>query len=117
MVPYSIREVPEVAKDLKKIRVSGFETDYGRFKQALPHMAEETDFYRHHGFYEISGLGKVAGRIFKAKKLRCKSLAASDKFRVVFQLCDATITIIEVYFKGQKENEDRERISKYCRTA
>jgi len=117
MVTYSIREVPEVAKDLRKIRVNGFEKDYERFKQALPHMAEETDFYRHHGFYEIAGLGKVAGRAFKAKKIHCKSLAANDKFRVIFQLCDATITIIEVYFKGQKENEDRARILQHCRVS
>ncbi|MCX6768053.1 MAG: hypothetical protein NTY90_04995 [Candidatus Micrarchaeota archaeon] len=115
MVPYSIREVPEVAKDLKKIRVNGFEKDYERFKQALPHMVEETDFYRHHGFYEIAGLGKVAGRVFKAKKIHCKSLAANDKFRVIFQLCDTTITLLEAYFKGQKENEDRARILQHCR--
>lgn len=54
-------------------------------------------------------------KIVKAR-LACKSLRGRS-VRVVYAYHDDTITFvyIEVYFKGEKENEDRARIEEYLK--
>ncbi len=55
-------------------------------------------------------------KIVKAR-LACKSLR-DRSMRVVYAYHDDTITFvyIEIYFKGEKENEDRDRIEKYIKS-
>ena len=50
-------------------------------------------------------------------RLACKSLR-SRAMRVIYAYHDTTVTFvyIELYFKGDKENEDRERISEYLKS-
>jgi len=52
-------------------------------------------------------------KIMKAR-LACKSLRGRS-MRVIYAFHDKKITFvyIEIYFKGDKENEDRERIKEY----
>ena len=114
MTDYSIECVSEIEKDLKHIHVDGFDDDFERFKKALPEMLREKEHYHFHGLYQMPSLGKIAGVVYKAKKIRCQSLHSKDKFRVIFQVIGDRIIIIEVYFKGQKENEDKQRILAYC---
>jgi hypothetical protein len=114
MTDYLIEEVPEITRDLKKIRINSFDEDYNLFKQALPHMLDEIQYHRTHKLFQISDLGKIDGRVYKAKKIPCKSLRANDKFRIIFQIIGSKIRIIEVYYKGQQENHDRDRVIKYC---
>jgi len=115
MPAYAVsEEVEEVAHDLKKIRVTGFGNDYALFKKALPVMVEEREFYRSRGFEPVAGCGKLAGEVYIAKKIHCESLHRLDKFRVVFQVLDCKIRIIEVFFKGDKETEDKAKIRRYC---
>ena len=54
-------------------------------------------------------------RIVKAR-LACKSLR-NRSIRIIYSYHEETITFvhIEIYFKGNKENEDRERIEKYLK--
>lgn len=113
MPPFIIEEVPEIEDDLKTIRVTGFNQDYQTFKQALPIMAEERNFHRTHGLFPISGLS-VEGEVYKAKKIKSKSLGRNDKFRVIFWIHNDKILILEVYYKGQKGSEDKDRIRRYC---
>ncbi|QLJ52825.1 MAG: hypothetical protein Sv326_0650 [Candidatus Fermentimicrarchaeum limneticum] len=113
---FEIKQVDEIEKDFKKIHVQGFGEDFERFLKALPGMLEEKEFYRYQGFVEISGLGKVVGNVYKARKVHCKSLHCKDKFRVIFQVFNKKVRVIEVYYKGNRENEDRQRILKYCQT-
>lgn len=49
-------------------------------------------------------------------RLACKSLR-DRSMRVIYAYHDKTITFvyIELYFKGSKENEDRERITEYLK--
>lgn len=114
MASFVIERVSEIEKDLKKIRIPGFDKDFERFLQALPNMVLERQYYHTHHFFPVANLGKIVGEVYIAKKVRCKSLRATDKFRVVFQVLENKIRIIEVYFKGQKEVEDRQRMLKYC---
>jgi hypothetical protein len=112
---FTIEEVKEIKKDLKKIKVTNFKEDYEIFKKALPQMFQEKEFHRHHGIYRITGLGKIIEEVYKAKKIRCTSLQSNRKFRVIFQVYKSKILIIEVYFKGKKTKESKERIIKYCK--
>ncbi|MEN9852143.1 MAG: hypothetical protein RI996_86 [Candidatus Parcubacteria bacterium] len=54
-------------------------------------------------------------QIVKAR-LACKSLR-NRSFRIIYAYQNDTITFtyIELYFKGDKENEDRERIQEYLK--
>lgn len=56
--------------------------------------------------------------IIKIKKFACKALknkGANSGIRIIyaFHKEEQKIVFIEMYYKGDKENEDRERISKY----
>ena len=55
--------------------------------------------------------------IFKAKKFACKALKGSGSnsgIRLIYAYFEAegTIELIKIYFKGDKENEDKERINR-----
>lgn len=57
-------------------------------------------------------------KICKLKKFACKSLKGrgiKSGIRVIYAYSELTHTIdfIEIYFKGEKEMEDKERIKKY----
>jgi hypothetical protein len=54
-------------------------------------------------------------RVVKAR-LACKSLR-DRSIRVIYAYHGDTVTFVylEIYFKGEKENEDRERISEYLK--
>lgn len=67
------------------------------------------------GVVEISGLGIQGPPIFKARKFACRSLKGSGArsgIRMIYAYFKETdrIELIEIYFKGDKENEDRQRI-------
>lgn len=73
------------------------------------------------GVVPISGLGIDEPEIYKAKKFACRSLAGTGSrsgIRVIYSYEEQEgnkdkIILIEIYYKGDKENEDRERILKY----
>ena len=112
---FIIEEVEEVGRDLSRIRIAAFDEAYETFKKALPVMVKEKQFHRSHGLFRVANIGReVQGEVYIAKKMRCKGISGNDKFRVVFQVDGNTIRIIEIFFKGYKEIEDRARIIKYC---
>ncbi len=60
-------------------------------------------------------------RICKLKKFACKSLkgrGVRSGIRITYAFCAETKTIdfIEIYFKGEKEMEDKERIKEYLKS-
>ena len=113
-IEYQIEEVKEIEKDLKSIKVTNFYEAYDTFKKALPHMVNETDFYDFHKIFRVANL-PCECEAYIIKKMRCKGLKGNDHFRVVFRKYNTTIQIIEVYYKSQKNIEDKNRICKYCR--
>ncbi len=59
-------------------------------------------------------------QICKIKKFACKALkgrGVMSGIRVIYAFYPATFKVdfIEMYFKGEKENEDRERIKEYLK--
>lgn len=67
--------------------------------------------------YRIEGLG-IKTCIIKVKKIACRALkgrGVNSGLRLVYAWYEEEqrIVFIELYFKGDKEMEDRERIFKY----
>ncbi|RKY36481.1 MAG: hypothetical protein DRP78_03515 [Candidatus Omnitrophota bacterium] len=70
------------------------------------------------GVVRISDLGIEHPKIYKARKFACKALkgkGAASGIRVIYAYYeqDDVIELIEIYYKGNKDNEDREMILKH----
>jgi len=65
----------------------------------------------------ISDMGINEPKIYKAKKFACKALkgkGVQSGIRIIYSFYENVdrIEFVEIYYKGDKENEDRERIKK-----
>jgi hypothetical protein len=74
------------------------------------------------GIFPITGLHSGYPRIFKGKKFACRALkgkGVQSGIRVIYAYYEELdkVELIEIYYKGDKANEDKERISKYCRSS
>lgn len=114
-----ICRLPEFENDLKRLlkRFKTLEEDLRIFieKQLILYHKLSID---NKGIFQISGLPIENPKIFKAKKFACRSLkgkGVQSGIRVIYAYFEEKdkIELIEIYYKGDKENEDRERILKY----
>ncbi|MBI4828211.1 MAG: hypothetical protein HY804_05285 [Nitrospinae bacterium] len=60
-------------------------------------------------------------QVFKLKKFACKALkgrGVKSGIRVIYAYHSSspTVDFIEIYFKGEKENEDRDRVRHYMKS-
>ena len=70
------------------------------------------------GIKQITGLKKEYPQVYKATKFACKSLkgkGGKSGLRLIYAhfAQEDIIEFIEMYYKGDQENEDSERIKKY----
>ena len=105
-------ELPEFQKELKHLskKYRTLDDDLEKFKMILDAQA--------------FGIGKnfivvhssPNGNIIKAY-LACRALRNNHLLRVIYAYFEQEqkIEFIEIYFKGDKENEDRERIKEYLK--
>lgn len=115
-----ISHVPEFEKDQKKLvkRFSSLEDDLRMFvKVALNAFHKQK--IDSNAIFHISDLGINSPKIYKAKKFACKALkgkGAQSGMRIIYADHEEKdwIEFIEIYYKGDKENEDRERIKNIC---
>jgi hypothetical protein len=115
-----IIRLPEFDKDMKKLKKHRtLEKDLARFllAQVYMHHIEKHDVK---GLYRIPGLGITEPKIYKAKRFSCPSLGGGSNsgIRVIYAYIEEEndrdkIILIEIYYKGVKENENRDRIRKY----
>jgi mRNA-degrading endonuclease RelE of RelBE toxin-antitoxin system len=68
--------------------------------------------------FEIPGFSSEGLSFWKIKKFACRSLkgrGCQSGLRVIYSWCENSyrVVFLEIYFKGDKENEDRERIRKF----
>jgi hypothetical protein len=114
-----VSRLPEFEKDLKRLlkRFKTIEGDLGVFieKELFLYHKLSID---NKGIFQIPGLPVKGVKIYKAKKFACRSLkgkGAQSGIRVIYTYFEDrdTIELIEIYYKGDKENEDRERISRH----
>ena len=114
-----ISRLPEFDKDVKKLlkKFKTLEDDLKIF------IKNELNLYHklkvdNKGVFQIQGLQIETPKIYKVRKFACRSLkgkGAQSGIRVVYAYFEEEdrIELIEIYYKGDKKNEDRKRILKY----
>ncbi len=70
------------------------------------------------GIKQVTGLTKEYPKVYKARKFACKSLkgkGGKSEIRVIYVYFEHedVVEFIEMYYKGDQENEDKERIEDY----
>ncbi len=105
-------ELAEFKKDLKNLlkRYRTLNDDLDTVKQVLETKPEQRPPFS----FRIENLGMTTC-VIKIKKMACRALkgrGVNSGFRLIYAYFEEEqrITFIELYFKGDKENEDRERI-------
>ena len=113
-----VTHLPEFKSDLKKLskKFRTLEEDLEIFVEKQLYLYHKLNV-DNKGIVPISGLGIETPRIFKARKFACRSLKGKGAFsgiRVIYAyfILEDKIELIEIYFKGDKANEDRGRIHK-----
>jgi mRNA-degrading endonuclease RelE of RelBE toxin-antitoxin system len=111
-----IVELPEFKKDLKKLRkrFPTLEEDLQIFISTQLVLFHKMGL-DNNGIFRITDLGFDSPPVFKAKKFACRALKGKgvmSGIRVIYAFYPDTdrVELIEIYFKGIKENEDRQRI-------
>lgn len=116
---FKITKLVEFERDFKKLlkRFRTLEDDFNNFV--------ETQLYLYHkqkidngGIFRIPELGFEFPKVYKAKKFSCKSLkgkGSNTGIRIIYSYFDSEdrIEFVEIYYKQDKEKENRERIIKY----
>ena len=115
----NIKELAEFKKDLKKLskKFRTLEEDLKIFTEKQLNLYHKLGM-DNKGIFSISDLGIDYPKIYKAKKFACRSLkgkGAASGIRVIYAYYEKEneIEFIEIYYKGNKENEDRARILRY----
>lgn len=113
--------LPEFERDIRRLlkRFKTIEDDLEIFieKQLFLYHKLKVD---NKGIFQITGLPMEIPEVYKAKKFACKSLkgrGVQSGIRVTYAYDEEKdkIVLIEIYFKGDKANEDKDRILEYLR--
>jgi len=114
-------ETPEFQKDFKKLlkKFRTLEEDLKLVKSAVVELFHVQKI-NNLSVFPIQGFCTETIQICKIKKFACKALkgrGSKSGIRVVYAFhCQSfKVDFIEMYFKGDKENEDRERIKLYLK--
>jgi len=106
-----------------------FRRDFKKLLKKFPSLAEDLEVNKQYrielfhckeidsrSIFEIQGVGNTAElKFFKVKKFQCKNLkgrGAKSGIRVIYAYfpTEQRIVFLEVYFKANQENENRQRI-------
>jgi mRNA-degrading endonuclease RelE of RelBE toxin-antitoxin system len=111
-----VARLPEFERDLKSLtkRFRTLEEDLAmliKTQLVLFHKLGQDN----RGVFQVTGLPFRDPAIYKVKKFACRALkgrGANSGLRLIYAHFEETdkIELVEIYFKGEKENEDRERI-------
>lgn len=113
-----IKYLDEFERDLKKLkRFRTLQEDLETFIQNQLKLTHKLNI-DNKGVVPLSGLGITFPKIYKARKFPCRSLkgkGAASGIRVIYAYFEEedVIEFVEIYYKGDKENEDRDRILSY----
>jgi mRNA-degrading endonuclease RelE of RelBE toxin-antitoxin system len=114
-----ISHVPEFEKDLKKLgkRFTTLEEDLEIFIKVAMVLFHKQKI-DNNAIFHIADLGIHSPKIYKGRKFACKALkgrGVQSGIRVIYAYHEEEdrIEFIEIYYKGDKESEDRGRILKY----
>ena len=115
-----IRMLNQFDKEFKKL-IKKFKTldeDLDNFIDVQLKLAHKLNIIDKESIVRISNLDIDKPKVFKARKFSCKSLKGKGCFsgiRIIYAYYEEEdiIEFIEIYYKGQKANEDRDRILRY----
>ena len=116
-----ISHLPEFERDtrelLKRFKTISDDLEIFIEKQLFLYHKLKVD---NKGIFQITGLPVENPKVYKAKKFACKSLkgkGVQSGIRVIYAYEEEKdkIVLIEIYFKGDKANEDKKRILEYLR--
>jgi mRNA-degrading endonuclease RelE of RelBE toxin-antitoxin system len=113
-----IRHLPEFEKDFKKLskKFRSLDDDLKTFIETALNLCHNLKI-PNNSIVQIPNLGIESPKIFKARKFACKSLkgkGAMSGIRVIYAYYekDDIIEFIEIYYKADQTNENKERILK-----
>ncbi|OGW48046.1 MAG: hypothetical protein A2Y66_00410 [Nitrospirae bacterium RBG_13_41_22] len=116
-----ISHVPEFEKDMKKLvrRFTSLEEDLQTFIRVAMNLFHKQNIDSQ-AIFHISDIGIRSPKIYKVKKFACKALkgkGVQSGIRVIYAYDEEKdgVDFIELYYKGDKESENRDRIMKYFR--
>lgn len=111
-------ESPEFRKEFKRLkkRFRSLPEDFVTMKKAAIEL-NHVHGMDNNSCFPIPGCVSEGCVAYKIKKFACKSLrgGASSGLRAIYLYFEEAkkVLFLEIYFKGDKENEDRERIKSY----
>jgi hypothetical protein len=116
-----VRRLVEFEKDLKRLsrKFRTLEEDLENFIQRPLNLYHKLHI-DNKGIFHISDLSILYPKIYKAKKFACRSLkgrGVASGIRIIYAHYkkEDVIDLGEIYYKGEKENEDKKRILKNYR--
>lgn len=106
----------EFRKFLKRFKT--LNEDLNTFINTQLKIAHKLNIIDNKSIVRISNIGIDSPKIYKARKFSCKSLKGKGCFsgiRIIYAYYEEedAIEFIEIYYKGEKANEDRDRIITY----
>ncbi len=114
-----VSRLPEFEKDLKKLlkRFKTLEDDLKTFIKNQLNLYHKLGI-DNKGVVQISDLQIENPKIYKGLKFACRSLkgkGVQSGIRVIYAYFEEEdkIELIEIYYKGDKESEDRNRILRH----
>ncbi len=114
-----VRSLREFEKDLKKLikRFRTLKDDLDIFTEKQLRLFHKLGV-DNKGIVQISDLGIAYPKVYKARKFACRSLkgrGSASGIRVIYAYFEDEdcVEFIEIYYKGDKKNEDSERILRY----
>ena len=114
--------LPEFEKDFKKLakRFRTLQEDLQNFIEIQLKLLHK-DKIDNLGIVRIPGLAAERPFIYKARKFACKALkgkGSNSGIRIIYAYFEDKdkIEFIEIYYKGDQDNEDRQRILNYLKT-
>jgi hypothetical protein len=117
------KETPEFKSDFKKLkkRYTSLPDDFETMKKNLlePHFEQGIQPPKE-ALIDIKGSCRNNFRAIKIRKFSCDSLknkGAHSGIRVilVLQKAEMTVTFLEIYYKGDKENENKNRLNDFVK--
>lgn len=118
----SVSRLPEFERDLKRLKKKyrTIEEDLGVFETTALVAFHKLD-KAIHDIKRVQGLGFETPAVYKSKKFACRSLkgtGGNSGIRVIYAWFEEKdeIIYIEIYFKGDKEMEDKTRINKFLKS-
>jgi hypothetical protein len=117
MTPFKeILRSPDFDRDMKRLlkRFSSLEDDLENFIRTELMLFHKLGI-DNQGVVQIPGLGFQSPKVYKGRKFACRALkgkGVQSGIRVIYAYFEEKdrIELFEIYYKGDKENEDRERI-------